>query len=111
MSGITTHILDTELGRPAVGVTVSLYRRIGERLQLFASAVTDSDGRCRNLLSLEAVVPGEYQLRFDIEEYFERYKRHSIYAEVYITFTVREQAHYHLPLLLSSNGYTTYRGS
>jgi 5-hydroxyisourate hydrolase len=111
MSGITTHILDTELGAPAVGVTVTLYRRIGERLQLFASAVTDSDGRCRSLLAIDAVVPGEYQLRFSTDEYFARHNRASIYSEVYITFTVREPGHHHLPLLLSANGYTTYRGS
>jgi 5-hydroxyisourate hydrolase len=111
MSGITTHILDTELGQPAAGVAVKLYRRIGQRLQLFASAVTDADGRCKSLLSLEAVVPGEYQLRFATGEYFERSKRISIYPEVYVTFNVLEPGPHHMPLLLNANGYTTYRGS
>jgi len=111
MSGITTHILDTELGRPAADVAVSLYHRVGDQLQLFASAVTDADGRCKNLLALQAVVPGEYQLRFATGPYFLRSNRRTLYSEVSISFTVHEQSHHHLPLLLSSNGYTTYRGS
>jgi 5-hydroxyisourate hydrolase len=111
MSGISTHILDTELGKPASGVNVSLYRRVGERLQMFASAVTDSDGRCRSLLASDAVVPGEYQLRFATAEYFAQSNRQSLYDDVYICFMIREAGDYHLPLLLSSNGYTTYRGS
>jgi 5-hydroxyisourate hydrolase len=110
MSGITTHILDTELGRPAAGVGVTLYCRVDSQWELFASGATDGDGRCRELTADE-VVPGEYQLRFATEEYFARAGRRSIYSEVWITFAVREAEHYHLPLLLSANGYSTYRGS
>ena len=111
MSGISTHILDMELGKPASGITVTLFRRVGEKLQLFASAVTDADGRCRSLLALDAIVPGEYQLRFATGDYFARSKRQSLFSEIYISLNVHKRGPHHLPLLLSSNGYTTYRGS
>jgi 5-hydroxyisourate hydrolase len=103
--GISTHILDTAAGRPAANVTVALFQ--GERE--IASGTTDGNGRCAALLpehlELEA---GTYRLRFDVGAYFPA----SFYPEVNITFMVRDaKQHYHVPLLISPFGYTTYRGS
>ena len=121
MSTITTHVLDTVLGKPAAGVGVRLERISGgwigegsERVQhadwiQISTGVTDSDGRCRDLAHDAA--PGVYRLTFDTGAYLKRIGRASIYPEISITFTCGDEAHYHLPLLLSDNSYTTYRGS
>jgi 5-hydroxyisourate hydrolase len=112
MSVITTHILDTVLGKPAAGVAVRLEKRIGDSPMGWnevSAGVTDADGRCRNLApNAEA---GTYRLVFDTSDYFNRMGRRSMYPEVVITFMCGNEAHYHLPLLLSDNSYTTYRGS
>jgi 5-hydroxyisourate hydrolase len=110
MSGITTHVLDTVLGKPAAGVGVRLEKLDEDDSWLvLAESATDSDGRCRNLAA--NVASGVYRLTFDPRDYFERQTRTSIYPEICITFHCRGEAHYHLPLLLSDNSYTTYRGS
>jgi 5-hydroxyisourate hydrolase len=75
--------------------------------------VTDADGRCRTLLAPgAALVAGIYRLTFDTAAYFATEGRQSFYPEVRVTFEVRDAAqHYHVPLLLSPYGYTTYRGT
>jgi 5-hydroxyisourate hydrolase len=103
--GISTHILDTAAGRPAANVRVVLFQ--GERQ--IASGVTDANGRCAALLAegseLEA---GTYRLSFEVGSYFPA----SFYPEVNVTFSVRDaKQHYHVPLLISPFGFTTYRGS
>ena len=111
--GISTHILDTALGRPAATVPVSLSAlRHGQWLQL-SEDKTDADGRCRQLLpegaSLEA---GLYRIRFETAAYYETQRLAGLYPYVEIAFEVRDTGqHYHIPLLLTANGYTTYRGS
>jgi 5-hydroxyisourate hydrolase len=108
-SRITTHVLDAVLGKPAAGIAVSLERREGSSWVKVGQSMTDADGRCRDLVA--EAEPGTYRLTFDIGSYFERFERKSIYPEVVITFRCTDGEHYHLPLLLSDNSYTTYRGS
>ena len=114
MKRISTHVLDTALGRPAAGVPVRLERRekSGD-WWLLASAQTDQDGRCHQLLPDEsALSAGLYRLAFDTGSYFAAAKITALYPLVDVTFQVRDgETHFHIPLLLSPNGYTTYRGS
>ena len=109
MSGITTHVLDTVLGKPAAGIGVRLEKYDEDSWLLIAESATDIDGRCR-YLAAEASA-GVYRLTFSIEEYFRQQERSSVYPEIAVTFECHAEAHYHMPLLLSDNSYTTYRGS
>jgi 5-hydroxyisourate hydrolase len=109
MNGITTHVLDTALGRPAAGIAVRLERKDGDRWVAVGASKTDADGRCRDLATEAAA--GVYRLIFATGEYFQAMSRESIYPEIGVTFTTSGEAHYHLPLLLTDNSYTTYRGS
>lgn len=103
MAGITTHVLDTAKGRPAAGVRVTLLR---DDTLLF-DGITDGDGRAR-VLEPERVVPGEYRIRFDTGSY----NPGGFFPEAAIVFRIDDTAqHYHVPLLLSPFGYSTYRGS
>lgn len=114
MSAITTHVLDTSLGRPASGVPVVLELRAGEHeWKQVAKGSTDSDGRVKQLVPTGApLAAGTYRLVFDTGSYFRARGVEGLYPEVTVMFTVRDPAqHYHIPLLLSPNGYTTYRGS
>jgi len=109
MSKITTHVLDTVLGKPAAGIAVQLKKQDHDRWTEIARGETDNDGRCQNL-AVDAA-PGVYLLTFAPGEYLALKGRTSIYPEIAITFRCGSDAHYHLPLLLSDNSYTTYRGS
>jgi 5-hydroxyisourate hydrolase len=122
MSKITTHVLDTVIGKPAAGVSVQLDRMLGgvgwsiegvrhEDAQwiLMKAGKTDADGRCGDLKTDAA--PGRYRLTFDTGIYLKVLGRNTIYPEISITFDCDGASHYHLPLLLSDNSYTTYRGS
>jgi 5-hydroxyisourate hydrolase len=109
MSKITTHVLDTFLGKPATGVAVTLEKREGEQWRTVGEGATDADGRCRSLA--QDAAPGLYRLTFDTGAYLIRNGRSGIYPEISITFTCDGETHDHLPLLLSDNSYTTYRGS
>ena len=112
MSGISTHILDTSLGRPAAGVPVVLERADGQHWLTCASAVTNEDGRCPQLISAELVVAGRFRITFATAAYFATQKQPTLYPEVSITFNVTAaKESYHIPLLLNPFGYTTYRGS
>ena len=109
--GISTHILDTTLGKPAAGVAVRLERRDDARFVTVSAGQTDADGRAK--LVVDPPAPGHYQIRFEVAAYFERLGVEGFYPEVAIQFLVREGAgsHYHVPLLLNPFGYSTYRGS
>jgi len=109
MSTITTHVLDTVPGKPAAGVTVLLERSEGHQWNVVSSGITDRDGRCRDLA--QNAKKGVYRLTFVVGSYLARKKRASIYPLINVTFTCTGKGHYHLPLLLSDNSYTTYRGS
>ncbi len=114
MSGITTHILDTSRGSPANGVAVrlELESEEGDWKQIGAG-LTDSDGRAKDLLPAGFdLQTGIYRLVFDTQTYFAVQNIESFYREVVVVFTVREpEQHYHVPVLLSPFGYSTYRGS
>ena len=114
--GLSTHILDTHLGRPAANVRIALSEfrdnASGGTWHVIDSAYTDADGRCKTLLGDRPLAPGDYKLRFDTGAYFRTLATPALYPYVEIVFTVADPAqHYHIPLLLAANGYTTYRGS
>lgn len=109
MSAITTHVLDTGLGRPAHGVPVRL-TRTDHQPTVVAEATTDADGRVTALGPDEAD-PGTYQLRFDVAAYCAATGQDCFFPEVTVTFTVTDQRHHHIPLLLSPFAYSTYRGT
>jgi 5-hydroxyisourate hydrolase len=109
MSCITTHVLDTSRGRPAAGVPVRLERGSA----MLASDRTDADGRVRDLLPPHLQLhAGGYRLVFETGVYFRAQGVEAFYPHVTIDFEIRDPAqHYHVPLLLSPFGYSTYRGS
>ena len=115
--GISTHVLDTERGRPAAGVRVRLERRddVGAAVDLWselAEGVTDADGRYRGLVADgETAQMGVYRVRFETAAYYAETGREGLYPYVEIVFSVRDGRHYHIPLLLTANGFSTYRGS
>ena len=114
MSRISTHILDTARGVPAKDVPVQLERQeTPGNWRLLVSARTDRDGRCSDLLGESAaLLAGLYRLTFDTASYYAAQKVEGLYPVVQITFTVEDgETHFHIPLLLTQNGYTTYRGS
>ncbi|HEY4378815.1 MAG TPA: hydroxyisourate hydrolase [Acidobacteriaceae bacterium] len=110
--GLSTHILDTNLGRPAANVAITLEEFRETAWHLIGSAFTDGDGRCKSLLGDHAFVAADYRLHFDVGSYFRDLGQPSLYPYVEIIFRITDPAqHYHIPLLLTANGYTTYRGS
>jgi len=110
---ITTHVLDTAIGRPAEGVTVILEMRQKTGWSPIARGITEANGRLDTLMEGRETAPGTYRLTFDIGEYHRGQGIHvPFFPEAKITFNVREvTAHYHVPLLLSPYGYSTYRGA
>jgi 5-hydroxyisourate hydrolase len=113
MTRISTHVLDLVHGKPAANVKVRLEKQNSGDWRLLTSARTDQDGRCAELFpENENLAAGVYRLIFDTGSYFERQKSGTLYPVVDVTFRVREgESHFHIPLLLSPNGYTTYRGT
>jgi 5-hydroxyisourate hydrolase len=112
MSQITTHVLDTSLGRPAAGVQVTLEIQKDSGWKEISRGATDADGRLRHLLEPGALVAATYRLTFETRSYFRERKIHSLYPQITIAFEVHDHnQHYHIPLLLSPYGYSTYRGS
>lgn len=112
MSTITTHVLDTAQGKPAVGVPVLLHvETAGGWLQV-GRGMTDQDGRIRDLAAAADVKPGRYRLTFDTAAYLAHFASQAFFPEVAIVFDIHDAGqHYHVPLLLSPFGYSTYRGS
>lgn len=108
-SQITTHVLDTSLGRPGKGITIKLLSDSGETI---AVGVTDSDGRISDLLpSGRILATGDYTMHFETKDYFGKSGVTGFYPVVDIHFTVIDDSHYHVPLLINPYGYSTYRGS
>ena len=108
---ISTHVLDIAIGRPAAGVPVMLYHHDGADWMRVGQASTDGDGRVKTLLDPSAsVTAGAYRIVFEISEYFG--EADAFYSQITIDFVIRdEESHYHVPLLVSPYGYSTYRGS
>ena len=112
MSPITTHVLDTARGCPARGVPVLLERQEGDGWSPVASGTTDADGRVTDLMAAGHLATGVYRLTFQTGVYFEASGTTGFYPYVPIPFRIDStDQHYHVPLLLSPYGYSTYRGS
>ena len=113
MSPITTHALDTSLGRPAQGLTITLSQRDDQGAWMrLASGVTNEDGRITDLLEAGSLQAGIYQMRFETGAYHTALGVKGFYPEASIVFEVKDAGqHYHIPLLISPFGYSTYRGS
>jgi 5-hydroxyisourate hydrolase len=114
VSGITTHVLDTSVGRPAAGVAVHLERADADDCwETIGRADSDADGRVRQLVPEGATLAGGvYRLIFDTAAYFRRSNTPTFYPHVIVVFEIVDTtAHYHVPLLISPFGYSTYRGT
>ena len=113
-STLSTHVLDTSMGAPARGLRVVL-ERIDEHgeVEVIGTGITDNDGRLRDFATGDSsLTRGTYRLRFDTGHYFAQHERETLYPEVAVVVRVGgDVQHYHVPLLLSPFGYTTYRGS
>jgi 5-hydroxyisourate hydrolase len=110
--GLSTHILDTALGRPATGVSLTLAKLEADAWSDVGNGTTDADGRCKTLLGEAQIEAATYRIRFATAEYFATQKLAGLYPYVDIVFSVTDPAqHHHIPLLLTANGYSTYRGS
>jgi 5-hydroxyisourate hydrolase len=112
MSTITTHVLDTSHGRPAVELKIELHRKSGEEWKSIGAGFTDENGRCGELLGEAPLAVGTYRLTFRAGAYFNAQHIESFYSDIPVVFEVRDaRMHFHVPLLLSPYGYSTYRGS
>jgi len=113
-AGLTTHVLDTSREGPAEGVEITLYRLDGDEREQVTAATTNHDGRVDDpLLDEDEIAAGTYELVFDVGTYYrEGDSESSFLDEVPVRFMIdAPDEHYHVPLLLSPGGYTTYRGS
>ncbi|MEP7164522.1 MAG: 2-oxo-4-hydroxy-4-carboxy-5-ureidoimidazoline decarboxylase [Ferruginibacter sp.] len=112
VSQLTSHVLDTSLGRPGQNISIRLKRSVNGSWLTMAQGVTNADGRIGDLLAPNRnLTPGNYQVVFDSGNYFAANDTKGFYPEVAITFTVFDDSHYHVPLLINPFGYSTYRGS
>ena len=107
---LSTHVLDTSIGKPAASVSIRLLRQQGSTWIEAFTGDTDADGRVPALRDVPAE-PGSWRLTFDVGGYFHRHGIDSFYTIVAIDFVLRADGHYHVPLLISPFGYSTYRGS
>lgn len=114
MATLSTHVLDTAVGLPAAGIPVELARRDDEGWIEIAATSTDADGRARPEIGEGSLGTGEWRLRFFVGAYLDAVTAQSappFFSEIDIRFFVADDRHYHVPLLLSPFGYSTYRGS
>ena len=112
MKSISTHVLDITLGRPARDVPITLDKKVGETFARVNAGKTDGDGRMKDLVAAGDLTTGTYRITFDTGAYFKAQNVKGFYPEASIVFVIEDaEAHYHVPLLLSSFGYSTYRGS
>jgi 5-hydroxyisourate hydrolase len=110
VSAVTTHVLDTARGRPAAGVPVRLERITDTGESVVAEGLTDGNGRLSDL-GPDQIAPGVYRLVFNVARYAHATGQACFFPEVALTFTVSDDSHHHVPLLLSPFAYSTYRGS
>lgn len=115
LARLTTHVLDTTHGKPAAGMRFDLLMMHGDHSHHILSGHTNADGRAdQPLLEGDRFHPGGYELVFHVGQYFERLGldlAHPFLDTVPVRFVISEMAHYHVPLLVSPYGYSTYRGS
>jgi 5-hydroxyisourate hydrolase len=109
MSTLSTHVLDTGLGKPAPGIRVTLEHEG----TVLGSAVTDADGRVRDLIPKDPpLAAGHYRLIFSVAEYFQSAGRETLWVDIVAQLRIGAgREHYHVPLLLGPFTYTIYRGS
>jgi 5-hydroxyisourate hydrolase len=113
MSQITTHVLDTTRGLPAQNLPITLFAQTSDGWAELAYGVTNADGRIASLLAEDVVLAaGVYRMHFSTKPYFVANKEQGFYPYVDIVFELDSSgSHYHIPLLLTAFGYSTYRGS
>lgn len=112
MSQLTTHILDTTKGKPAEGVIIVLLQQQTNEWIKITDGITNADGRISNFLQEDNILePGVYKMKFETKDYFDKQNILSFYPFVEIAFIIIDSEHYHVPLLLTPFGYSTYRGS
>jgi 5-hydroxyisourate hydrolase len=113
MSTISTHVLDTARGLPAKGIRVTLQRHAGpDKWDVVALGDTNADGRIPDFIpATVALMEGLYRMRFDVAAYFNEHKTKAFYPYIEVVFDLGADGHYHVPLLLSPWGFSTYRGS
>jgi 5-hydroxyisourate hydrolase len=112
VKSISTHILDISRGRPAQGVPVTLEKKEGDTFTRVNAGRTDADGRVKELVPEGQLTEGIYRITFDTGSYFAATGGEGFYPEASVVFVIRDAAaHYHVPLLVSPYGYSTYRGS
>ncbi|MGB4960566.1 MAG: 2-oxo-4-hydroxy-4-carboxy-5-ureidoimidazoline decarboxylase [Saprospiraceae bacterium] len=112
VSQLTTHVLDTSIGKPGKDISICLQSKESGEWQTIAQGITNSDGRIVDLLPPNRILkPGNYNIAFDTNHYFKSHNINGFYPEVNIQFTIFDETHYHVPLLINPYGYSTYRGS
>ena len=115
MTNLTTHVLDTSRGKPAEGMKIILFKLIDNNLKVITEVLTNKDGRSDNQLLNKSDNKGIYEFHFFVGDYFEKYSEQlpdiKFLDEVIIRFGISDNTHYHVPLLISPFGYSTYRGS
>ena len=113
MSQITTHVLDTTRGKPAKNLPITLFVQTNDGWQELATGVTNADGRIAGLLADDIVLTADvYRMHFATKPYFDANNEQGFYPYVDIVFELDgSNSHYHIPLLLTAFGYSTYRGS
>lgn len=109
---LSAHVLNQQTGKPAQGVEVTLEQRQGDGWKMLNTATTDADGRIKALYPEQTPVTGDYRVVFKTAKYFGDQKQESFFTEIPVEFRISStEEHYHIPLLLSQYGYSTYRGS
>lgn len=110
---LSTHMLDINRGQPAPHVAVTLYKldSIADHWKQIQTGETDDNGRVADLLPLPKDNTGIYKLKFETEPYFKAQHQKSIYPYVEVVFRIEGKGHYHIPITMSANGYSTYRGN
>ena len=116
MAGLTTHVLDTSIGKPAYKILIELYSIDNDVRNKILECFTNKDGRVdKPLISKENFKKGEYEIVFHVKEYFLKNNLvtpdYKFFDNIIIRFSIYEDSHYHIPLLLSPFSYSTYRGS
>jgi len=112
MSQVTTHVLDTSAGKPGNGISVQLLQKINKEWKVIAQGITNADGRVLNLLPAgKNLSAGDHKIVFETGPYYASQNIETFYPAVEILFTIFDDSHYHVPLLISPFGYSTYRGS
>jgi 5-hydroxyisourate hydrolase/2-oxo-4-hydroxy-4-carboxy-5-ureidoimidazoline decarboxylase len=112
MSHVTTHVLDTSTGKPGKNITVQLMQNTNNKWKAIAQGITNNDGRVTDLLPEgKNLSPGNYKIVFETGNYYATQNIKTFYPAVEILFSIFDDSHYHVPLLINPFGYSTYRGS